>query len=208
MRHAGLESLALAATVLMAGGSLPAGSARAAEPVGQICADCHGKDGASTESDVPIIGGQSAQYLSDALDDYREQKRPCPESKYRSGDKRRPATTMCRVAGDLAPRDAAEVTRTLSDKPFVRARQPFDAAKAAIGKKVHELRCEKCHADGGSSKADDSGILAGQWLKYLEQAFKEVSEGSRPVPKKMKPKFDELSPADREALLQYYASFQ
>lgn len=176
--------------------------------VADTCADCHGKDGASTESDVPIIGGQSAQYLSDALDDYRDEKRTCPESKFRAGDKSRPATTMCRIAKDLSAKDQADITKTFSGKPFVRAKQSFDAAKAAAGKKVHELHCEKCHADGGSSKADDSGILAGQWTKYLEGAFKEIAEGKRPVPKKMKPKFEEITPAERDALLQYYASFQ
>ena len=34
------------------------------------CAACHGKDGASTESDVPIIGGYSAKYLGDSLTNY------------------------------------------------------------------------------------------------------------------------------------------
>ena len=202
----GLRFLALAGAIAAACG-FPAAMAAAAN-AGQACADCHGKDGASTEADVPILGGQSAQYLSDALDDYREKKRPCPQSKYRSGDKNRPATDMCRIAKELDPKDSAEIAKTLSGKPFVRAKQAFDAAKAAMGKKVHDVRCEKCHAEGGSSKADDSGILAGQWTKYLEGAFKEISDGTRPVPKKMKPKFDELTPAEKEALLQYYASFR
>lgn len=182
-------------------------STAAAGPA-DTCADCHAKDGASTEPDVPIIGGQSAAYLSDSLADYRDKKRPCPQSKYRGGDKSRPATDMCKIAQALSEKAANDVTQALAAKPFLRPQQTFDAAKAAAGKKVHELHCEKCHADGGSSKADDSGILAGQWNKYLQAAFKEIAEGTRPVPKKMKPKFEELSEAEREALLQYYASFK
>ena len=30
------------------------------------CANCHGKDGASTESTIPIIGGMSEFYLSES----------------------------------------------------------------------------------------------------------------------------------------------
>ncbi len=174
----------------------------------EACADCHGKAGASTEPDVPIIGGQSADVLSDELADYRDSKRPCPESKYRAGDMARPATTMCKIAKDLSPADVTAITEELASKPFVRAKQPFDATQAKIGKAVHSMHCEKCHSEGGSSKDDDAGILAGQWTKYLTGAFKELADGKRPMPEKMKPKFEELKPQEREALLQYYASFQ
>jgi sulfide dehydrogenase cytochrome subunit len=172
------------------------------------CADCHGKDGASTESDVPIIAGQSAAYLKDAMDEYRGGDRPCPESRYRSGDKSRPATDMCRIAKALSDKELAEAARAFSDKPFVRARQKTDPARAAAGKKVHELHCEKCHAEGGSSKEDDAGILAGQWMPYLEHSFKEFADGSREAPKKMRPKLEELTADDKAALIQYYGSFQ
>src|SRR5690349_7964223 len=76
----------------------------------QGCGDCHGKDGASTESDVPVIGGQSAAYLQDQLGEYRDGARPCPESKYRAGDKSRPATDMCKLAKALTEPDLAAVS--------------------------------------------------------------------------------------------------
>ena len=62
-----------------------AGSAWGADPI-ETCAGCHGKDGASTESDVPIIGGYSAKYLADSLTNYKNKARPCPEVKYNAGE--------------------------------------------------------------------------------------------------------------------------
>src|SRR5262245_48220933 len=54
------------------------------EPVGtppakaEPCAACHGKDGRGTTGDYPNIGGQHADYLAQALNDYRLGKRKNP----------------------------------------------------------------------------------------------------------------------------------
>ena len=186
---------------------LLAGCAAAAEPE-QLCAGCHGKAGASAESDIPTIGGLSQAYLLDAMAAYRDKKRPCPESKFRAGDRTRPATTMCRVAADLGEAGAAPVAKYLAAEPFVKAKQPFDAPKAARGKQLHEQACEKCHSEGGTLADDDAGILAGQWTPYLRASFEEFRKGARPVPEKMQPKFEPLKPDEIEALLHYYASQQ
>ena len=174
----------------------------------QQCADCHGKDGASTESDVPVIGGVSEQYLIDSMSAYSDSKRPCPETAYRAGDKKRPKTDMCKIAAKLSAEDTTKIAKALAAKPFVRAKQPFDAAKAATGKKVHDAQCEKCHSEGGSLAEDESGILAGQWMAYLKETFAQYSKGARPQPEKMKVKFNALKPEEQEALLHYYASQQ
>ena len=185
----------------------PATVVLAASP-DQACADCHGKDGASTESDVPVIGGLSEQYLLDNMAAYRDSKRPCAETKYRAGDTKRPKTDMCKVAAKLSAEDTAAVAKDLAGEPFVKAKQKFDAAKAAAGKKIHDTQCEKCHSGGGSVADDDAGILAGQWMPYMKASFAEYSKGARPQPEKMKVKYNALKPDDLEALLHYYASQQ
>jgi cytochrome subunit of sulfide dehydrogenase len=172
------------------------------------CADCHGKDGASVESDVPIIGGYSSKYLADSLTNYRNKARPCPEAKYRAGAQKGQSTDMCSVAARLSDADVAALAGELSKKPFVRAKQAADAAKAERGKRIHDAHCTKCHEDGGSSPDDDAGILAGQWMPYVRHTFEEFGSGQRPIPKKMKPKFDELSADDIDALINYFGSFQ
>ncbi|OGI43682.1 MAG: hypothetical protein A2150_05795 [Candidatus Muproteobacteria bacterium RBG_16_64_11] len=172
------------------------------------CSNCHGKDGASTESDVPIIGGVSAQYIIDSMTAYKKKARPCPETKYHAGSKKGQKTTMCQVAKDLGDADVKELAKHFAGKKFVRAPQKTDAALAKKGKELHDRRCEKCHSDGGSVAADDGGILAGQWMPYLRETFKDYSAGKRPMPEKMKPKMRNLSKDDTEALVHYYGSFK
>lgn len=174
----------------------------------EACADCHGKDGASSESDVPVIGGQSESYLKDTLQQYREGARPCPETKYRAGNVKRQPTDMCRIAKALGEKELAELAGNLAGKPFIRAKQETNASKAAAGKRIHDQRCEKCHGQGGSSKGDDAGILAGQWMPYLRTSLTEFKDGKRSAPKKMQPKIDELSADDLDALVHYYGSFR
>jgi cytochrome subunit of sulfide dehydrogenase len=194
--------------VLLLGLAAIGGSAWAdVGPLLENCAGCHGKDGASTESDVPIIGGYSAKYLADSLTNYRTKARPCPETKYRSGAQKGQSTDMCSVASKLSDADITAIADTLAKKPFVRATQTADAGKAERGKRIHDAHCTKCHEDGGSSPDDDAGILAGQWMPYVRHTFEEFHSG-RPMPKKMKPKFDELTPDDVDALVNYFGSFK
>ena len=172
----------------------------------ETCAGCHGKDGASATPDVPIIGGYSAIYLSGSLTNYKTKARPCPKATYNAGKQKGQSSDMCAIAGELSDADIAAVADALSKKPFVRATQTADAAKAAHGKQLHDANCLKCHTEGGSSADDDSGILAGQWIEYIRHTFDEFKSGQRPTPKKMKPKFDPLSKEDLEALANYYGS--
>ncbi len=172
-----------------------------------VCADCHGKGGASKESDVPIIGGYSVEFLVNNLKAYKTQDRDCPETKFRSGSKKGQKTSMCKMVKDLNDSDINKVAQYFSKQKFVRAKQKFDAALAEKGKEIHDIYCEKCHSEGGTAAEDEAGLPAGQWMPYLRQAIDEFNTGKRPIPKKMKRKMDELEPADFEALIHYYASF-
>jgi len=174
----------------------------------ETCAGCHGKDGASGSPDMPIIGGYSATYLSGSLTNYKNKARPCPKATYNAGAKKGQDSDMCTVAAALSDADITAIADYLSKKPFVRAKQSADAAKAERGKQIHDVHCTKCHTDGGSSADDDAGILAGQWIPYIRHTFEEFASGQRPLPKKMKPKFDPLSKEDIEALANYYGSFK
>ncbi len=174
----------------------------------ESCANCHGKDGASTESDIPIIGGYSAVVLGDSLTAYKKKERPCPETKYRGGDKKGQKTDMCQVAKDLSDADIKGLAQHFAGKKFVRAQQKFDPALAAKGKEIHARSCDKCHSEGGSLASDDAGMMAGQWMPYLQEQFKDYKSGKRPMVKKMQPKMDSLEPADIDALVNYYGSFK
>ncbi len=63
------------ATAADAKGNAERGKAKAA----QVCAACHGPDGAKTIApDQPILAGQYADYLQRALTDYKRGKRNNP----------------------------------------------------------------------------------------------------------------------------------
>jgi len=172
------------------------------------CAGCHGKDGVSPNKDIPTISGNSVTYITGSFTNYKGKERPCTKVKYPEGTHKGETSDMCKVAEDLSEADVKLVAEYFAGKPFVRAKQTFDTALAEKGKELHEKSCTKCHADGGSVASDDSGMLAGQWMPVIRQQFKEFAAGERPIDKKMKPKFEKLSAADQEALVNYYGSFK
>ena len=172
------------------------------------CNGCHGDDGVSQWSDVPTIAGVPEYVHADALYFFRDEERPCSETEYTQGDTSRPATTMCAVVADLSDEMLDELAAYYFELPFVAAQQEFDAGLAAAGKAVHDEACDKCHSDGGANPDDEAGIIAGQWMGYLEATFAEYASGARSQDKKMKEKMDALSDADTTALIHYYASQQ
>lgn len=172
------------------------------------CNGCHGDNGVSQWTDVPTIAGVPEFVHADALYIFRDEARPCTESKYRQGDTSRAATTMCAVAADLSDEMIDEVAAHYAALPFVAAKQEFDAGLAAAGKAVHEAECDRCHSEGGSNPEDEAGILAGQQMGYLTDTFAEYRAGEREQPKKMEEKVNALSDDDVKALVHYYASQQ
>lgn len=202
--------LSWAAGSLLLGIALATTGAWAADAgkLAEGCAECHGKDGVSTESHVPTIAGFSAAYLEESLNHYKKKERHCPEATYESGAKKGQKTDMCKVANDLSPADIKAVAQHFAGKKFVRATQKFDPALAKKGAEIHERSCEKCHSNNGSDPKDDSGMLAGQWMPYLKEALSDFKTGKRPIDKKMKPKIEKLDQADFDALVNYYGSLK
>ena len=178
------------------------------DAVVENCNGCHGNDGVSQWADVPTIAGISEFVHSDALYIFRDEARPCTETEYKQGDTSRPATTMCAVTADMSDDMIDEVAAYYAGKPFVAAKQEFDAALAEAGKAVHEAECDRCHSEGGANPEDDASILAGQQMGYLMDTFAEYRAGEREQPQKMEEKLSALSDDDVKALIHYYASQQ
>lgn len=172
------------------------------------CANCHGKDGASSDPNDPIIGGMSATYLAAQMSAYKKKERPCPATEVKAGDKKGTKTDMCEVVKDLGDGDIKAVADYLAKQKFVRASQTADAALAAKGQQLHQQNCEKCHSNNGSVPDDDAGILAGQWAAYVKEQLAAFKSDARKGDPKMKPVVDRLDAASIDALVNFYASMK
>lgn len=170
------------------------------------CADCHGKNGLSTESDVPILAGQSEILIEDALLAFSENQRPCEDSEFRHGDTNRALTNMCEIAKKLSENQMIELSKHYSAIKFEGVTQKYNPNLVELGATIHERNCEKCHSEGGSYADDDAGILAGQWTPYLRTSIKRFLSKQRPMADKMSVKINRLKPKDFEALFSFYAS--
>jgi sulfide dehydrogenase cytochrome subunit len=144
----------------------------------------------------------SAPYLEAQMNAYEKSQRPCPKLT----DPKKSDTDMCEVAKKLTAVQIKSLSAYYAELKFVGASQAIDAALAAKGKALHDLKCEPCHSDGGSQASDDAGILAGQWKAYLQTTMQDYVSGKRAAPKDMKRHMSTLTPENVKALAEYYAS--
>jgi len=180
---------------LLAGGLALSASVGAAGPTAAMlantCAGCHGTNGASNGPATPTIAGMSADFFVDKMKEYQ------------AGTMH--STIMGRIAKGYTEEEIKAMADYFASQPYVAHAQSVDKAKASAGKKLHNsAKCEKCHEDGGK-KGDEAGKLAGQWLPYLQNVMDDFRTGKSEMPKKMAKRVENLSEADVDALLQYYA---
>jgi len=188
------------AAVIMAGvlagisGAVHAGDVAAGKAKSATCAGCHGTDGASAGPATPSLAGNSEIYMVDTM------------MAFKSGE--RPSTIMGRIAKGYSEEEFKLMASVFAKQPITITSQTLDAAKVKTGGKLFPKNCEKCHDEYGALADDDSGILASQWLPYLQYSMVDFKDGSREMAKKMKKKVDKLSDDELEALLQFFASQQ
>ena len=168
----------------------------------QSCEHCHGKDGNSTDPDVPTIAGFSEEGFLNTIDVFRENERIAIEF-HKPGE---PETVMNEIARKLNDEQAESLAAYFSQRPFKAAEQSVDENLAARGEVIHKKSCEKCHTDNGAHPVEDAAILAGQWTPYLRRQFDNILTGKRLVPRSMLRRIKKLSEEDIEALLNFYAS--
>lgn len=182
--------------IALVGGMVLGGAAWAdATPsmLANACAGCHGTNGASVGPSSPSIAGVASEYFVNAMSAYKKDEWS--------------STIMGRIARGYSDEQIKAMGEYFAKQPFSRAAQKNDAAKAKVGAKLHEEYCEKCHEKGGSA-GEDAGVLAGQWMPYLDHAMEDYAGGKRPMTKKMKKQVDLLlqdhKQAGVEALVNFY----
>ena len=192
--------VALIGSIFMAGAST-ALAGPSAQAMADTCAGCHGTDGQSVGPASPNLAGMSASYFIDSMTYFKNLEKGAW-----SGEDARPATIMNRIAKGYTDEQIEEMAEYFAAMPVYKANVPHDAAKAKAGAEVYDKGCAKCHDEGGALPDDDAGILAGQWLPWLEYSMVDFKSGHREMPKKMKKQVNKLSDAELDAVLHYFAS--
>jgi len=167
----------------------------------KMCEGCHGKDGISTQVDVPIIAGFSYEGFLNTIDVFRQNERIALHLQL-PGE---PETMMNDIAQALSDEDVALLADYFSNLPFRAADQEVDMELASRGEILHKQKCERCHRQGGFEPVNSAAILAGQWTPYLRRQFKNIRESKRIIPRSMLRRVRVLSAEDIEALLNFYA---
>jgi cytochrome c553 len=141
------------------------GDAEHGKVLAYTCHGCHGVPNyknAYPNYSVPKLGGQSAQYLANAL------------KAYASGE--RPHQTMHSQATTLSEQDRADIAAYLAAegvKPGEVNGTPPPATQT----------CVACHgADGAKTISPEYPVLAGQYADYIVQALKDYKSGRRKNP--------------------------
>ena len=197
LKTALIGALAMSASSLaFAADEVPTQTGASPEMLANTCAGCHGTHGASAGPATPTIAGISPVYFEEVMQGFK------------SGEIK--STIMGRIAQGYSDEEIKAMGEAFSKQPFIAATQTFDAKKADLGAKLHDKYCEKCHADGGTSADDDSGILSGQLVPYLKYTFVDFKAGDREMTKKMKKQVEKLLKKEGDdgvdALMNYYAS--
>lgn len=199
----GWLNIPLMATLFLSPLLTDASLSRAADIVDLVrqCESCHGKDGNSKQPDVPIIAGFSHEGFLNTMDVFRENERIALSFQI-PGE---PETEMNDIARALSDDDIEALATYFSQRPFVVATQSYDTELASRGEIIHKSKCERCHTNNGAEPVEDAAILAGQWMPYLKRQFDNMLSGKRLVPRSMYRRIKDLSAADIDALLHFYA---
>ena len=189
-RFSGLAASAFALAALAA----PA-HAQTIEEKAQICAACHGENGAPTQQPfpVPVIWGQNLGYLFFELRDFK--------SGARKNDQMTP------VAEALEPTDLMALAGYFSKKPWPNLQQPQAAANVATdAQRVNaSVVCTSCHQE--TFKGDSTQPrLAGQERAYLQKTMTDFASGARANNPGMTGFMKGIAPPDIDALAAWLAA--
>jgi cytochrome c553 len=163
----------LSAAALTAHAQGVTGDAQAGQKKADMCIGCHGIPGYQNSfpeiHKVPMISGQTAQYIAASL------------AAYKKGDRKHPS--MRGIAGSLSEQDIADLGAFYAShagKAAPDVPRPASTAAAAL---IEKGACASCHGANFSKPIDPSyPKLGGQHADYLFVALKSYTvEGNNVV---------------------------
>ncbi len=140
------------------------------------CAVCHGPEGMGGAPEVPHLAGQHADYMSTALQQYKDGRRVSDfmvamtvAVSTLSGEE---MSNVAAYYASLTPFTQVAAQAAKSDAP-PEEEDPFAAVKAMTE------ACAGCHGEDGNSDQPGSPGLAGQHAEYMVDALNAYKTGSR-----------------------------
>ncbi len=161
----------------------------------QTCLGCHGAPGLRNPGPVfqiPMVGGQHAEYIVAALQAYKKEDRP--------------HGTMRAQAASLSDKDMTDIAAFFAAMDGNSRPSIENDVLVAQGKElVKEKNCHTCHGQTGDGPSPAFPKLAGQYKSYLVHSLKEYRSGERNNAI-MNGQAKGLTIRDIEALSAYFAS--
>lgn len=142
-----------------------------------MCAACHASDGNSLMSIYPKLAGQSANYLTKQLSDFKK-------GMTSGGKEGRVDPIMGGMSMALTPQDMADLAAYYSAQTITQN----DTESSALGKKIFQggytelgiTACAACHGITGKGMPDAGfPALASQNEDYIKSQMMKFREGTR-----------------------------
>ena len=168
-----MAALATLALISLASEAL-AQDAKEGEKKASMCIGCHGIPGYQASfpevHKVPMIAGQGAKYIVNALTEYQKGTRKHP--------------TMKAVAAPLTEKDMADLAAFYETQPKQVAAlgaKPNIEPTPAVAALLKKVNCQSCHGENFSKPIDGSyPKLGGQHADYLYVALKAYQTENNP----------------------------
>jgi cytochrome c553 len=152
MKHAMIQ-LGAAAILACLSFSAPAQNVEAGAKKAEACFVCHGVNGNSLKSNIPILAGQGMRYIYLQLKDFKEGRRRDPN--------------MDVMAANLTREDMFDLGAFFAAQKPLNNGFKADPEKAARGQaKVTETLCTMCHL-GGLIGQNEIPRIGGQRYDYI-----------------------------------------
>ena len=134
------------------------GDPAAGEPLSAVCGGCHGSHGVSIDTATPILAGQDAQYLVQAIKAYRTTRQ---------------RETMRVYVGGLSEKEIGNIAAFYS----VQKSRPAEKGQTL----VQELtdKCNRCHGAQADNPALPIPKIGGQDRDYLVMALRAYRDDRR-----------------------------
>ena len=184
------------------------------------CVACHGPGGHSGGPATPSIAGLSFNYFVGTFLSFKHYDEPekllevlasDPELKDLEAHPRY-GTVMTRIAKGYTLAEIKEMGQVFKNTKPIPAMQKSNPALVKLGGEIHQENCEGCHEGGGNMADSDTGILAGQWGRYLAYVLEDFRQGRSKISKDMAKQISAVQKKHGdegfEALIEYYTSFK